>query len=714
MIKLCIHLHSHISILFILTFFLFGPCLTASEKSNNLQKQADVSQTNSYEIHIDKGHPWQPPFELERVGTSLKVFIKQIHPDIALQNSLWLSSQIAGREVKQNKVAFSKEANRSQRIVIDDNVEEVVLLQVLENKSSRKEITKKKVERNILEADAIAKANVITNPIDLGIIFPPSDELLLGPGQTAQINVAVYSRSKQTQTIKVVVWFDETPTSTMTRKIELIQNRRINLTMRNIKAPAGRDRATLNIALLGKTGNRLWHKTIPTILVRQSPSWPKFGATQTSLRYDSPISIRNPTTGTFSTLPYDKGWKPELQDIVVTLPTGGRYVFWKGASYIPFWAGKHNTGLCYEWAEILPPRPENAVDCVEPLMDKELRYGRVKIIESTPARVHVRWTYQSTDLVYNVWGDSAIEDYYFYPDGFATRVVSLKRDPKSQYELSEFIILTAPETYPLNILPRNLIDVLYLDGKKLKLNFPQLPKLNSTEMGSRTAPAVYRVRLHKDETANAIYFTPNENKFPTVLFDPFFDAGELVTPAYWGSHWPLARGNATGSKIDERIHITPCHNSLMSWASKRPIPLNSGLTKTIDSMGRSRNMVLERWAWLIGMTDVDDDRLIEWANSYANPPNLEVKGASIELSSYSMERRALRLSVDQPTVSITIKPTVRCVNPVFELSNAPGNLINTSLNNKVVNSKHYAWDGQTLWLKADIDSPTVLTLNFEK
>ena len=75
-------------------------------------------------------------------------------------------------------------------------------------------------------------------------------------------------------------------------------------------------------------------------------------------------------------------------------------------------------------------------------MDKELRYGRVEIVESTSARVHVRWSYQSTDFNYKVWGDEAVEDYYFYPDGFGTRVVSLKADPKNDYELSEFIILT--------------------------------------------------------------------------------------------------------------------------------------------------------------------------------------------------------------------------------------------------------------------------------
>ena len=156
---------------------------------------------------------------------------------------------------------------------------------------------------------------------------------------------------------------------------------------------------------------------------------------------------------------------------MVWLPNGARFVFWRGSSYIPFWAGRHNTGACYEWAEIIS-QPAGAVDCVEPLMDKELRYGRVEIVESTAARVHVRWTYQSTDFHYKVWGDAAVEDYYFYPDGFGTRVVNLKADPKNDYELSEFIILTPPGAYPFEVLPDDPVDALFLDGRKHAFRFP--------------------------------------------------------------------------------------------------------------------------------------------------------------------------------------------------------------------------------------------------
>ena len=208
------------------------------------------------------------------------------------------------------------------------------------------------------------------------------------------------------------------------------------------------------------------------MLVQKPPRWPRFGATYTRLRYDAPISVRDPRTGTFSSLKYEDGWAPARSGRGGLLPQrAARFVFWRGSSYIPFWAGKYNTGACYEWAEVIS-RLKDAVDCVEPLMDKELRYGRVEIVESTAARVHVRWTYQSTDLHYKVWGDEAVEDYYFYPDGFGTRVLTLKSDPANDYELSEFIILTPQGTYPFEVLPETLVDMIGRDGRKWTYHVP--------------------------------------------------------------------------------------------------------------------------------------------------------------------------------------------------------------------------------------------------
>ena len=241
--------------------------------------------------------------------------------------------------------------------------------------------------------------------------------------------------------------------------------------------PAGPN-DVLHLALLDSQEEELWHKKINAMYVASPPNLPAFGATELKLRYDPPISVNTAGGGKLDFIDYDTAWDESLQDVVVTLPSGGRFVFWRGSSYIPFWMGENNTGMCYEWAETTPP-PGAFVDSIEPLMDKELRFGRVEIIESTAARVHVRWTYQSTDFTYPVWGDQAVEDFYFYPDGFGTRVLSLTRKPGTKYELSEFIVLTPQSAYPLDVLPKNMVDFVYFDGGKYEVRFPDHALFNS-------------------------------------------------------------------------------------------------------------------------------------------------------------------------------------------------------------------------------------------
>ena len=130
-------------------------------------------------------------------------------------------------------------------------------------------------------------------------------------------------------------------------------------------------------------------------------------------------------------------------------------------TYTRFWAGKHNTALNFEFAEA--PRRPDGLDCIEAASDKELHRSSVKIIESTAARIHVRWTAQPCDLNYKVRGETATEDFYFYPDCFGSRAVTLPTEPKAEYEIEELLILTPPAGYPLRLLPENLIDVLFSD-----------------------------------------------------------------------------------------------------------------------------------------------------------------------------------------------------------------------------------------------------------
>ncbi len=405
----------------------------------------------AYAIIVQSGHPWRPPFGLDRVGKPINLVIESSQPP---RHSGYLLTVLhQGKEVGRHPLSFAAKPPFSAPVTIKEYGDEVVLSVEKANETGRLELARQLIHIPKAELDAVARPDSVTNPVDLGTILVPRGWLLLGPGQGGGLSIAAICRDRDEPEARVRAFFQSAPGRETTAAAALLTGQKRVLALRLPEASKTLDRDVLQVALVNGRGEPLAEKSIAVMLVQKPPHWPRFGASYARLRYDAPISVRDPRTGTFSSLKYEDGWAPELQDVVVSLPNGARFVFWRGSSYIPFWAGKHNTGACYEWAEVISGL-KDAVDCVEPLMDKELRYGRVEIVESTAARVHVRWTYQSTDLHYKVWGDEAVEDYYFYPDGFGTRVLTLKSDPANDYELSEFIILTPQGAYPVRSVAR--------------------------------------------------------------------------------------------------------------------------------------------------------------------------------------------------------------------------------------------------------------------
>ncbi len=682
-------------------------CLLNFGRDARSARAAEAAPGARAQVRVDYGHPWRAPFGLQRVGRPLGAIVEFAPGHVPPE--AWLVGYRDGKEIARHRVAAEGKDPRVRRASFAVWPDELRLLAPAAS-GGLGEWARQAVRVPAFEAEAAARPDAVVNPVDLGAILVPSDWLLLAGGQGGTIEVAAVSRAADVPGARAVAWFESSPGKTTTAEAPLVRDRRATAAMRLPPAPTALDRDTLYVSLVDAGGKELWRKKTPTMLVRNPPKWPAFGAARTMLRYDAPISVRA-DDGKLSSIDYAAAWDAALDDVVVSLPNGSRFVFWRGSSYVPFWAGRHNTGLSYEWAETSPPA-DGYTDCVEPLMDKELRYGRVRIVESTPARVHLRWAYQSCDFKYKVWGDSAAEDFYFYPDGFGTRALTLQSDPKGDYELSEFIILTPQATHPFSVLPPNLVDILFLDGQKREISFPFLPEEQGEKMKPRGMPAVYRVRLHRDEPLAAVYFNPLDKQLPPAVFAPFRDQGQIVTPTYWGSHWPLARGKTTGWAIDDRIHLTPCHNSVMSWSRSRPAPVRTARVETLDTLGRSRPMIVQTWVWLIGMTDAPDERLLDWAKSFSAPPSIELQGARLDAEPYVPERRAIRLVAKDPSVTIRIKPAARCVNPVFEFAGPPRELAGVTISGRPLDPSQFAWDGHTLWLGVTIGEATEVRVDF--
>ena len=233
-----------------------------------------------------------------------------------------------------------------------------------------------------LEAEVLASAGQLVNLVDLGAIQIRPDWLLIFAGQKAVLDIAVLARARNIPGARLRAWLDHAEPIEI--RVDLTRNKRFT-TKLSMPIFSARDRGVLRVVLV-EGARELWSKEISTD-----------GRDSTSTCSGIRCSLNQA-----SIIEPDLAWDPKLQDVVIFLPNGSRYVFWRGASYCPFWAWPpRHFRVFINGAETIHPEDHNPTgwpggSSVEPLADKELRYGRVRIRESTPSRVHVRWTYQGT------------------------------------------------------------------------------------------------------------------------------------------------------------------------------------------------------------------------------------------------------------------------------------------------------------------------------
>jgi|tagenome__1003787_1003787.scaffolds.fasta_scaffold20728643_2 hypothetical protein len=180
------------------------------------------------------------------------------------------------------------------------------------------------------------------------------------------------------------------------------------------------------------------------------------------------------------------------------------------------------------------------------------------------------------------------------------------------------------------------------------------------------------------------------------IYAPFMDAGRNVTPCYWEV---IGRSRALNQRaaINDRIHVSPVHNSVMSWAMQRPPALREASFASVDTLGHSRPMRVQTWVWLIGLTDTADSRLLQWAQSFGSPPSLErLTGVRLSSESFAPEREAIHLIAEAQSITVRLRPLGVCVNPVFEIRNAPSQLLRVTLDESPLPRESYASDGKTL------------------
>ena len=496
------------------------------------------------------------------------------------------------------------------------------------------------------------------DPLDYGYAFLSKRKLLVAAGDIVHIKIPVVGLNSEKQRI-AIHWSVDKDHQSHEMRVACLQQSVWQEDLPTANLAPGKH--TLKIQLQDAvTGDHIDELQQELIVVPPKQIKYRFGATYTDLKYDDPVVVdERDSLGKTVLAQGQSSWEEitphygPLQDIVVSFANRrDKMVFWRGASYVPMWVSD-DVWSCWEWAETRGNREANYRGPVEPLMDRELRFGRVRVIASHPARAIVHWRYPQSTRVYTIIDDEWVDEYYYiYPDLVAVRKVMGWFLEGSWHEINEFITVVPPDMHPRTAfeLP-NSFSIFGLNGSQLDLNYPHpwkdwqtrwenLKKDNQhfvfkTNLKDRPKPFVGVKNLwrlystdwegpYRGRHAEAI--EAHKQAAALMPIEQFVGGLEAPWMACWS--WPVQRVPAIGTVVCQPKHYEnhPVHWCLMDLEYQ---PTEHKL------LGNQRE--LKVWTHLTGL-EVHVDP-VQLTRSWLNPANVsEVQG--LRFRQYDLNQRA--------------------------------------------------------------------------
>ena len=420
--------------------------------------------------------------------------------------------------------------------------------------------------------------------------------------------------------------------------------------------------------------------------IRLGRRTPRFGARYTSLSHPAPVYVN-----LAETVPWADLWRGMKQhDVVVDFPGQPyRFVFWRGTSYVPCWAFP-NAWLTYEWLEAEPDY-YGAVGCVEPIMDKHCRYSRVRIVESSPARVVVHWRYALTDLHCKIIKDEWADEYfYLYPDAIGTRKLVAWISGWAWHENQEFIILNRPGAQPWQAVQPQAVTFMSTAGDTARPVWP-CPRFS---VGS-WPDCIARVNMR--DQPNPFQATADDSTQIKVWAEPYLDKPGLFN-CYL--HWPISHGIRTTWLEDPADFHRPTHSNLVNIVSDPEV----------------REEDYRIWAWLIGIAP-GNARLREVVKCWLHPGEVSIEGKGVSFRGYDRMQRAylVRASASTRACRLTIVPEegAPIINPALVIEGWDGDARVTVPGRRVAVMTGRERDGKDLvvWLRGRFEEPVTLWLS---
>ena len=423
--------------------------------------------------------------------------------------------------------------------------------------------------------------------------------------------------------------------------------------------------------------------------------------------------------GYYTTLKWDPAWDglrrygPDSDVVVRFDQSPMRLVFWQGTNFVPAWVTGNGKWYTDQFAEAwAPPGCLEGGDC-EPMSDKHADLSKVTIMESTPARVVLRWRYALVESRYQKganqdpdtgWFDWAEEYWYVYPDGAAIRKQTLwssNLDHKvgAPHEWQESIVINGPGQKPEDNIAPDALTLANMAGETH--TYTWLPKPDDSfdyprgpnKLDLPAAANIQVVNLKATEKPFEVVF-PKNASFSTYNGEKSYSMFE------WWNHWPVAQLASSGRPAVAADR--PSHSSLshIYWDSY------------------ARDDATETKLLMTGMTTKTATDLIPLARSWISPPPIFVSGTAT--ANYDPAQRAFVISSDNPivaplTLQLAASVNSPLVDPAFVIDDWRG-AATVTLDGQDVDALKLGYvKGLTstrlvVYLPVEITKPTTITI----
>ena len=198
-------------------------------------------------IRVGEGHPWRPPFGLQRVGRPLLVTVEIAAVPEPAPEYLVIARRGA-QELGRHTLALTGQSPSTGRLELNPWPDEIILV-AKPAAGAAVELARESWDPPAFEAAAFARPDQAIHPVDLGCILVPSDWLLLRADQTGFVEGTALCRTRDVPDAHITTWFESAPTDTTLSKLEMVQDRPASFRLPLPPVPTGRDRDTLHVRI---------------------------------------------------------------------------------------------------------------------------------------------------------------------------------------------------------------------------------------------------------------------------------------------------------------------------------------------------------------------------------------------------------------------------------------------------------------------------------